>query len=44
MCGRSDLPETSAVWLDLGRQAGFSKARELFVDPTNFYRLYRYDV
>jgi hypothetical protein len=39
----ADLPETSAVWLDLGRQAGFSRARQLFVDPTDFYRLYRYD-
>lgn len=40
----ADLPETSAVWLDLGRRAGFSRAQEVFVDPTNFYRLYRYDV
>jgi hypothetical protein len=39
-----DLPETSAVWLSLGRDAGFSTARQLFVDPTDFYRLYRYDV
>ena len=39
-----DLPETSAVWLSLGRDAGFSTARQLFVDPTDFYRVYRYDV
>ena len=39
----ADLPETSTVWLDLGREAGFSRARQLFVDPTDFYRLYRYD-
>jgi Methyltransferase domain len=39
----ADLPETSAVWLELGREAGFSRARQLFVDPTDFYRLYRYD-
>lgn len=39
----SDLPETSAGWLSLGRDAGFSQARELFVDPTGFYRVYRYD-
>ncbi len=38
-----DLPETKATWLDLGRQAGFSKARELFQDPTGFYRVFRYD-
>jgi ubiquinone/menaquinone biosynthesis C-methylase UbiE len=38
-----DLPETEATWLDLGRQAGFSKARELFQDPTGFYRVFRYD-
>lgn len=40
----ADLPETSAVWLDLGREAGFPRARQVFVDPTDFYRLYRYDV
>jgi hypothetical protein len=38
-----DLPETQAKWLDLGREAGFSSGRELFVDPTGFYRTYRYD-
>ena len=40
----ADLPETSAVWLELGCKAGFSGARQVFVDPTDFYRLYRYDV
>ena len=38
-----DLPETSATWLALGREAGFASARELFRDPTGFYRIYRYD-
>jgi hypothetical protein len=38
----SDLPETSATWLSLGRDAGFANAREIYVDPTNFYRLYWY--
>ena len=38
-----DLPETAATWLALGREAGFSDARELFRDPTGFYRVYRYD-
>jgi hypothetical protein len=40
----SDYPETSANWLALGREAGFADARELFCDPTGFYRIYRYDV
>jgi ubiquinone/menaquinone biosynthesis C-methylase UbiE len=38
-----DLPETAANWLDLGRQAGFSEARQIFLDPSGFYGLYRYD-
>ncbi len=38
-----DLPETAATWLALGREAGFADARELFRDPTGFYRIYRYD-
>jgi hypothetical protein len=38
-----DFPETSATWRDLGRGAGFSKASELYCDPTGFYRVYRYD-
>ena len=38
-----DLPETAARWLDLGQQSGFSSGRELFEDPTGFYRLFRYD-
>ena len=39
----SDLPETAATWLELGRKAGFSAARQIFLDPTGFYGLYRYD-
>lgn len=38
-----DFPETSAGWLELGRKAGFSEAREIFLDPTGFYRVFRYD-
>jgi hypothetical protein len=38
-----DLPETAETWLRLGREAGFGQARELFRDPTGFYRVYRYD-
>jgi hypothetical protein len=40
----SDLPETAAGWLDLGREAGFAKATQLFVDPTDGLRIFRYDV
>jgi SAM-dependent methyltransferase len=38
-----DFPETADVWCELGREAGFRDAREVFVDPTNFYRLFRYE-
>jgi hypothetical protein len=38
-----DLPEEAGTWLALGREAGFVSARELFRDPTGFYRVYRYD-
>ena len=38
-----DLPETAAVWEELGLKAGFSTAREVFKNPTDFFRLYRYD-
>jgi hypothetical protein len=38
-----DYPETSATWCTLGREAGFSGARELFGDPTGLCRIYRYD-
>ncbi len=39
-----DLPETAAGWLDLGREAGFRSATQLFVDPTDGLRIFRYDV
>src|SRR5262249_45229829 len=39
----SDFPEKAITWLDLGREAGFSSACEIFCDPTRFYRVYRYD-
>jgi SAM-dependent methyltransferase len=38
-----DFPETAPVWCELGRAAGFVAAREVFVDPTDFFRLYRFD-
>jgi SAM-dependent methyltransferase len=38
-----DFPETAAVWCDLGRKAGFGEARQVFVDPTDFFRLFRFE-
>jgi Methyltransferase domain len=38
-----DFPETAAVWCELGREAGFSEARQVFVDPTDFFHLFRFD-
>ena len=40
----SDLPETASGWMDLGREAGFATAEQLFVDPTDGLRMFRYDV
>ena len=39
------------VWLDryverspeLDREAGFAEARQVFVDPTDFFRLFRFE-
>ena len=39
----SDFPETAAVWCELGREAGFVQARQVFVDPTDFFRLFRFE-
>jgi hypothetical protein len=38
-----DFPETAAEWCELGREAGFGEARQVFVDPTDFLRLYRFE-
>ena len=38
-----DFPETAAAWCELGRAAGFGAARQLFADPTDFFRLFRFD-
>jgi len=27
----------------LGREAGFAEAKQIYLDPTGFYGLYRYD-
>ncbi|MGF7162443.1 2-polyprenyl-3-methyl-5-hydroxy-6-metoxy-1,4-benzoquinol methylase [Rhodoligotrophos appendicifer] len=39
----NDLPESPESWLRLGREAGFSNASELFTDPTDLYRMFRYE-
>ena len=38
-----DFPETAADWCELGREAGFGEARQVFVDPTDFFRLFRFE-
>ena len=38
----SDFPETNSVWHELARSAGFGRVRELFVSPTNLFRLYSF--
>jgi hypothetical protein len=38
-----DFPETVEVWCELGREAGFGKARQVFVDATDFFCLFRYE-
>ena len=35
-----DFPETASQWQSLGREAGFGRVRELFVAPTNLFRMY----
>jgi len=39
----ADLPETGSGWLALARQAGFASAAEVFADPPNLLRLYRFE-
>jgi SAM-dependent methyltransferase len=36
----NDFPETTSTWHQLGRAAGFDQVMELFVAPTNLFRLY----
>ncbi|MGH6924880.1 MAG: class I SAM-dependent methyltransferase [Propylenella sp.] len=36
----SDFPETTSGWHALGRAAGFSHVREMFVAPSNLLRMY----
>jgi SAM-dependent methyltransferase len=36
----NDVPETSARWHALGRQAGFREVKEVFVAPSDLFRMY----
>jgi Methyltransferase domain len=35
--------ETAAVWCELGREAGFDEARQVFADPTDFFQLFGFE-
>jgi SAM-dependent methyltransferase len=35
-----DFPETNSRWHSLGHEAGFNQVRELFVAPTDLFRMY----
>ncbi len=39
---RCDLPETPSGWQLLARDAGFTRTKELFTAPTDFYRMFRF--
>jgi ubiquinone/menaquinone biosynthesis C-methylase UbiE len=36
----NDFPETAPRWLKLGHDAGFTHAEEIFVSPSNLFRMY----
>jgi SAM-dependent methyltransferase len=36
----NDFPETNSSWQSLGYEAGFSRVRQLFVAPSNLFRMY----
>jgi ubiquinone/menaquinone biosynthesis C-methylase UbiE len=38
----ADFPETKSTWHGLGREAGFTKVREMFVSPSDLFRLYSF--
>ncbi|MER8692102.1 class I SAM-dependent methyltransferase [Mesorhizobium opportunistum] len=40
----NDHPETASTWHELGRAAAFGRVRELFVAPTDLFRLYCFQV
>ena len=39
----NDFPETTSQWHSLGYEAGFGKVRELFVSPTELFRMYCFE-
>ena len=39
----ADFPETASQWNSLGYEAGFGKIRELFVSPTDLFRMYCFE-
>ena len=39
----NDFPETTSRWHSLGYEAGFSKVRELFIAPTDLFRMYCFE-
>jgi ubiquinone/menaquinone biosynthesis C-methylase UbiE len=39
----ADFPETVSQWNLLGHEAGFGKVRELFVSPTDLFRVYCFE-
>jgi hypothetical protein len=39
----ADFPETISQWHLLGHEAGFGEVRELFVSPTDLFRLYCFE-
>jgi SAM-dependent methyltransferase len=36
----ADFPETASTWFSLGREAAFDDVREIFVAPSDLFRLY----
>lgn len=39
----ADYPETTSQWHELGNAAGFATTREVFVAPSDLFRMYRFD-
>jgi hypothetical protein len=39
----ADFPETTSRWHSLGHEAGFDRVRELFVSPTDLFRMYCFE-
>jgi ubiquinone/menaquinone biosynthesis C-methylase UbiE len=39
----ADFPETPSQWRELGSAAGFATTQEVFVAPSDLFRMYRFD-